>query len=149
MRIDLEPSAAPSPFLAMRFRIIGQLFLQGETADDGSSTSIIYHLTLLVVFFRIHVDTLAFTKGLIICKKCVNSENNEVIYVSWIKTYAPPNQPRLTRLCLILFAFYHLMLTCFLSSPTFPGDLDMNNCSSKNDASCQKEEKKKPSSLKI
>lgn len=50
VRIDLEPSVAPCLFLTVSFGIIEQLCLQGDTADNGSSTSIIYHLTLLSVF---------------------------------------------------------------------------------------------------
>lgn len=50
MRIDLELWVAPSPFLTVSFRIIEQLYLQGDTADNGSSTSIIYHPTLLSPF---------------------------------------------------------------------------------------------------
>lgn len=50
MRVDLELSAAPRPFLTLSFRIIEQLYLHGDAADNGSSTSIIYHLTLLSLF---------------------------------------------------------------------------------------------------
>lgn len=73
MRIDLELGAAPCPFLTLSFRIIEQLYLQGHTADNGSSTSIIYHPTLLSPFvleplgiFLCSNDTVAFMKGLLI-----------------------------------------------------------------------------------
>lgn len=59
-----------------------------------------------------NTDTLAFTNGLLTYKKCVITLKKMRVYMCCIKAYIyTTKSAQATWLCLILFSFYHLLLT--------------------------------------